>query len=174
MKAIDLGLSVNWADCNLGANSPSEVGNLYAWGKLTPKEKYTWENYRDWKYSGLYGPYKESHFMREIHKIEVYDDAVAFNYGDSWRIPTVDDFKELLTKCRWVPSKECGQYGYRIYGTTGQSIFLPSCNVENYWSATRMSSPQHAHVLAIRQNPPQLFYRSRFYGYNLRGVCKKM
>ena len=97
MKAIDLGLSVKWADRNLDASSPTDAGNLYAWAELTPKETFTWENYKHWSFSGKYGPYKEEHFNKEIHEIESCDDAIAYKYGKPWRIPTVDEFKELLS-----------------------------------------------------------------------------
>ena len=59
MQVVDLGLSVKWADRNLGATSPIDKGELYAWGELFPKEIYTWENYSDYLMSGPYGPYKK-------------------------------------------------------------------------------------------------------------------
>lgn len=171
MKAIDLGLSVKWADRNLGANSPTDAGWLYAWAELSPKDKYTWENYIDWKYSGKFGPFKECHFRKEIHQINYYNDVVTFKYGMPWRIPTANEFKELIDNCRWIKTIENNIAGYRIYGDNGNFIFLPTDNVEHYWSATRMKKPQYAIVLDIHYEKIQLFYRSRFYGFNIRGVC---
>ena len=170
MEAIDLGLSVKWADKNLDANSPTDAGGRYAWAELSSKDKYTWENYIDWKCAGKFGPFKEYHFRREIHQIESFDEAITFRYGKPWRIPTANEFKELINKCRWVKAIENNIAGYRIYGNNGNSIFLPTDNVESYWSATRMNEPQHAIVLDIHYKNVQLFYRSRFYGFNLRGV----
>lgn len=171
MQAIDLGLSVKWADRNLGANSPMEAGGLYAWAELSTKDKYTWENYKDWKYSGKFGPFKEYHFRREIHQIESSDDAITSKYGKPWRIPTATEFQELINKCRWVKTKENGKASFRIYGNNGNSIFLLTEGVEHYWSTTRMKEPQHAKVLDIHYSKVQMFYRARYYGFNLRGVC---
>ncbi len=171
MQAIDLGLSVKWTDRNLGANSPTDVGELYAWAELTPKKEYTWKNYKHWVCSGKFGPFLEKHFSREIHSIESFDDAVTHRYGKPWRIPTATEFEELIDKCKWVKTAENGKSGFRIYGNNGNSIFLPTEGVEHYWSATRMKEPQHARVLDIHYSKVQMFYRARFYGFNLRGVC---
>lgn len=170
MQVVDLGLSVKWADRNLGATSPIDKGELYAWGELFPKEIYTWENYSDYLMSGPYGPYKESHFRKKILRLTPLEDAVTYKYGQPWRIPTAQEFEELITKCKWVGEKG----GFRIYGLNGNSIFLPvystPCGLFAYWSATRMpTSPQHAKVLTIEKNI-KIAYRSRFYGYYLRGV----
>ncbi len=177
MKAIDLGLSVKWADRNLDASSPTDAGNLYAWAELTPKETFTWENYKHWSFSGKYGPYKEEHFNKEIHEIESCDDAIAYKYGKPWRIPTVDEFKELLSKCNWILTNENGTVGYRIYGKNNNSIFLPVCSniygYLDYWSATRMITPQHAQNLCTYSGNPRMKYRSRYYGFCLRGVYDK-
>lgn len=177
MQAIDLGLSVKWADKNLDAKFPSDMGGLYAWAELSPKDKYTWENYLDWKSSGPYGPYKEYHFRREIHQIGYYDDAIRCKHDKPWRIPTASEFEELISKCRWIKSQENGIAGYRIYGTNGNYIFLPiygnPVGFLNYWSSTRMSSPQHAINLDAYNGKPRMVYRARFYGFCLRGVYDK-
>lgn len=174
MIAIDLGLSVKWADRNLNASSPTDAGELYAWAELTPKEEFTWENYKYWSFSGKYGPYKEEHFNREIHIIQPCDDAITHRYGKYWRIPSANEFEELLSKCNWTPTTENGINGYRIYGNNHNSIFLPVCSIMygflNYWSATRMISPQHAKNLCTYGGKPQMKYRSRYYGFCLRGV----
>lgn len=176
MQAIDLGLSVKWADRNIDASCPSDRGGLYAWAEITPKDKYTWENYADWLYSGKYGPYKENHFRRRIYEIQPSDDAITCKYGKPWRIPTNKEFEELITKCRWEVTRDLGVPGHRIYGVNGNSIFLPifggPIEILNYWSATRMvSSPQHAINLDAYNQKPRMVYRSRFYGFCLRGVC---
>lgn len=175
MEAVNLGLSVKWADRNLDANYPSDTGGLYAWAEITPKDKYTWENYVDWLYSGKYGPYKENHFRRRIYEIKSCDDAITYKYGKHWRIPTNNEFEELISKCRWEKAQESNVLGYRIYGVNGNSIFLPICKNPigflNYWSATRMvSSPQHAINLDAYNREPRMVYRARFYGFCLRGV----
>ena len=62
MEAIDLGLSVKWADKNLDANSPTDAGGRYAWAELSSKVKYTWENLLGWICSGRFGPFYVFHF----------------------------------------------------------------------------------------------------------------
>ena len=175
MKAIDLGLSIKWANQNLGASSPTEAGERYAWAELAPKKEYKWENYKDWVASGLYGPYKESHFCRKIEKIQSADDAITHRYGKPWRIPTADEFKELLQNCRWVKTTENGMNGYRVYGKNNNSIFLPAGEVHSglvhYWSASRMvKNPQYAKILDLCNREPRIEYRSRCYGFYLRGI----
>lgn len=171
MQAIDLGLSVKWSDRNWGAYSPTDIGERCAWAELTSKNSYTWENYKYWVSSEKFGPFLENHFSRIIYSIEPCDDAITYRYGTPWRIPTATEFQELIDKCRWVKTKENGKAGFRIYGNNGNSIFLLTEGVEHYWSATRMKKPQHAKVLDIHYSKVQMFYRARFYGFNLRGVC---
>lgn len=149
MQTIDLGLSVKWADRNFGAYSPTDIGEQCAWAELTPKSKYTWDNYKYWVCSGIFGPFLENHFSKEIHSIDSEDDAITNRYDKPWRIPTATEFQELINKCRWVKTSECGIHGFRIYGYNGNSIFLPTEGVEHYWSVTRMKEPQHAKVLDI-------------------------
>lgn len=172
MQAVDLGLSVKWADRNLDANFPTDTGRLYAWAESLPKSIYIWENYKYWVCSGKFGPFLERHFSKEIHSIGPEDDAITNKYGKPWRIPTATEFQELINKCRWVKTTECGKSGFKIYGSNGNSIFLPADGVEHYWSATRMKEPQYAKVLDIHYSKVQMFYRSRFYGFNLRGSLR--
>lgn len=175
MQAIDLGLSVKWADRNLGAKSPGDVGDFYAWGEISTKSEYTWENYKDKIGQGMYGPYKESHFRSSIRRIDASRDAVTFKHGYPWRIPTSAEFQELINNCRWEYTGESKTRGYRIYGRNGNSIYIPAYGMPSfllkYWSANRCISPQHAEILELHsKRAPELFYRSRFYGFNLRGV----
>ncbi len=162
MHAIDLGLSVKWADRNLGANSPDEVGDLYAWGEIHPKSEYTWDNYSEMVEQGKYGPYKEYHFRSRIYKIDKSHDAMNFVHGDPWRMPTSDEFKELINNCRWVYTNESKSNGYRIYGKNGNYIYLPAYGMPifllKYWSANRTHKPQHAEILELYgKNAPYLF-----------------
>ena len=101
MEAIDLGLSVKWADRNLGANSPDEVGTFYAWAETSSKNDYSWETYEDMIDQGKYGPYKESHFKSGLFKIDSGHDAMTLKFGHPWRIPTLSF--EIL----WFQYKRC-------------------------------------------------------------------
>ncbi len=85
---VDLGLSVKWATCNVGASSPSDFGGYYAWGELTEKSSYTEEN------SKTYGDSSIS----DIGGNPQYDVATA-TWGSSWRLPTEHELQELIEKC---------------------------------------------------------------------------
>lgn len=129
-ESVDLGLSVNWATCNLGADSPSDYGDYYVWGMTNPGFQRTYST------SGT-----------SICGNPTADAATAA-WGDRWRMPTANECKELLNKCTWRWTTLNGVAGYRIEGRNGNSIFLPAAgyikdyNYEyvgtngNYWSGT--------------------------------------
>ena len=132
---VDLGLPSGtlWATCNIGANSPEEMGDKFAWGETTPKELYNIMNYRYCKRDERcltkyctrkrYGYDRFADDLTRLHKI---DDAATKNWGDDWRMPTSDEFDELAENCKSVWSKINGVEGYKMIGDNGNSIFLPS------------------------------------------------
>ena len=113
---VDLGLpsGLKWATCNVGANSPEEYGDYYAWGELEVKSAYTDVNsltyHKD--YSDISGN-------------PAYDVARA-KWGSSWRMPTEAEFKELIDNCKWEWTIREGKKGYNVIGSKGNSIFLPA------------------------------------------------
>ena len=111
---VDLGLSVKWATCNVGASSPSDYGNYYAWGETRTKSEYTVDN------SSTYGK-----SMGDISGDIRYDAARA-NWGGTWRLPTEAEMQELVDKCTWTWTSQGGHNGYRVTGPNGSSIFLPA------------------------------------------------
>ena len=133
---VDLGLSVKWATCNVGASTPSEYGNYYAWGETRTKSTYTTENCQTYKKS-----------MGDIAGRSQYDAARA-NWGGSWRMPTNAEFQELIDQCTWKKSSQGGRSGYKITSKNGNSIFLPAAGERDgssldyagklgyYWSST--------------------------------------
>ena len=112
-NAIDLGLSVKWADRNVGADSPEASGDYYAWGELTTKTEYNEYN------STAYG--KDTGV---ISGNATYDVATA-NWGDGWRLPTVDEINELMANCTFSWVEQNGVGGLLVEGN-GNSIFLPA------------------------------------------------
>ena len=110
--AVDLGLSVKWATCNIGAESPEDYGNYYAWGGT--KDSYLSSN------SVTYGVE-----MDDISGNAEYDTATA-NWGSSWRMPTYDEMEELVDSCTWEWTTQNDVNGYLVTGSTGNSIFLPA------------------------------------------------
>ena len=110
-KTVDLGLSVKWADRNVGASSSTDCGYYYAFGEITTKSEYSVDN------SVTYG----DEDLNSISGDATYDAATA-NWGSEWRMPTVTEFKELIDDCEWNWESN----GFRVTGSNGNSIFLPA------------------------------------------------
>lgn len=173
---VDLGLSVKWATCNIGASSPSDFGNYYAWGELQPKEDYLEKNCFTYR--------------KRVFKIsgdEKYD-AARVHWGGTWRLPTKREIKELIKKCKWELTIQNGKKGYRIIGPNGNYIFLPAGGFrygsylyfENefgfFWGdMTDMNVPENAYCMAFGEyeEPPfRAGWVLRQYGRNIRPVTK--
>lgn len=127
---VDLGLSVKWATCNVGANAPEEEGNQYAWGETSVKDDYTFSNYRYKRYAHIGNSYYNLYTLYGSIGGSQYDVATQ-NWGNFWSIPTPEIFEELISKCTWKLITINGVKGQRVTGPNGNSIFLP-CN--EYWS----------------------------------------
>lgn len=131
--AVDLGLSVKWANYNVGATAPEEYGDYYAWGETEPKETYTWENYKwcDYVSSSNYTLTKyctNSRYGTVDNKttLDSEDDVARVKWGDTWRMPTSEEIKELCSECTWIATTLNGVNGYQVTGSNGNSIFLPA------------------------------------------------
>ena len=113
---VDLGLpsGLKWATCNVGANSPEEYGDYYAWGETETKDEYTEEN------SYTYGVK-----MNDISGDPKYDVARK-KWGDNWRMPTYYEMEELIDLCFWEWKTKNGINGYKVTGWNHNSIFLPA------------------------------------------------
>ena len=112
---VDLGLSVKWATCNVGANTPEEYGNYYAWGETSTKSSYDDDNCKSWERS-----------MSDIRGNSSYDAARA-NWGSNWRLPTASEFEELIDNCDYQLTTQNGVEGMRFTSKrNGNSIFLPA------------------------------------------------
>lgn len=118
----DLGLSVIWADYNLGASSPWEPGDFFAWGETAPKTCYSLETYK-WGDPEVFAKNNEYTLTPE-------HDAASVNWGKGWRIPTIAEVQEFIgnTTSQWT--EENGVYGRRFYskvpGYEEKSVFLPA------------------------------------------------
>ncbi len=144
---VDLGLSVKWATCNVGADKPEDYGDYYAWGELTPKESYTWENYRFRtrgydegtvkfsKYTSLYYTSmldEDNRFFIADDKtqLDLEDDVAHVKWGGDWRLPTNEEMNELIDSCTWTWTTLNGVNGCLVTsnrpGYTDRSIFLPA------------------------------------------------
>ena len=120
-EAIDLGLSVLWAAFDVGATSPDEIGHLFAWGEIEPKEysQFTWSTYKFGGYSQLTKYCTEGAYGILDNKVtlDLEDDAANVHWGGDWRMPTVEEVTELIEKCKWS--------GYVYASGNGNSIHFP-------------------------------------------------
>ena len=116
---VDLGLSVVWATCNVGATRPSDRGHSFEWGK-------TIDHGDNFLSDALPKVYDGNPITKDISGDPEFDAARA-NWGGEWRMPTVDEMRELVDQCTWEWERYEGKYtqGYRVTGPNGQSIFLP-------------------------------------------------
>lgn len=152
---VDLGLSVKWATCNVGASSPSDYGGYYAWGETSTKSRYDWSNCFDCLDStgDSWGTYKLGGQTR-ITPTSGHDTARE-NWGSTWRMPTDAENEELCKKCKWTWTSKNGYNGYVVKGPNGNSIFLPAAGYRSgtdtyyvgecgyYWSSTLSSSKSY-------------------------------
>ncbi len=131
---IDLGLSVKWATCNIGATTPEAAGVFFAWGETTSKtEENKWVDYEHcngmWNTLTKYcfmSNYGQDGYTDELTVLESEDDAATVNWGEDWRMPTRTECQELVDNCTWTVSEQNGVKGFVVTGENGNSIFLPA------------------------------------------------
>ena len=131
-NAVDLALPSGtlWADRNVGADSPEDYGDYFAWGETEPKSTYNLSTYK-WCRGSYYTMTKyctKSSNGTTDNKtvLDLEDDAAYVNMGTEWRMPTSDELKELHNNCTWIWTTQSGTNGYRVTGPNGKSIFLPA------------------------------------------------
>ena len=164
---VDLGLPSGtlWATCNIGADSPEEYGDYFAWGETEPKEYYSWNTYK-WcngsndtmtKYC-TDSSYGDSGFTDGNTELDLDDDAAYVNWGSSWRMPSLEQQQELVDNCTWTWANYNGQNGYMLAGPNGNTLFLPASGRRwggaldtgrngFYWSRTlRADNSRYAYI----------------------------
>lgn len=159
--AVDLGLSVKWANANLGAKAHYESGDFYAWGEVEPKAEYTWSNYKWGNGADTYSSIKFTKYCSSKlpkywagtgnpdnkFRLDPEDDAAHVKLRGNWRSPTTDDVEELRKtmvnpdyKWEWISSG--GHSGLNVtYLVNGESVFFPTTMVTSdgvergiYWT----------------------------------------
>ena len=194
---VDLGLPSGtlWATCNIGATSPEEYGNYFAWGETKPYDKngkttFSWSTYK-WcngsdntqtKYntSSSYGT------VDNKTELDLEDDAAYVNWGKQWRMPSLEQFWELInssyTTTTWTTQN--GVYGRLITSkTNGNSLFLPAAGYRvdtslylagsrgDYWSRTLYAGdPDSARRLHFYSSDIYAGDYGRFFGLSVRPV----
>lgn len=129
---VDLGLSVKWATCNIGAETPEEYGEFFAWGEVEPKENYSWRTYKWSNITGSiltkYNTESSCGTVDNKTQLDISDDAASANWGGDWRMPTAAEWEELRRECTWTWNNK----GYRVTSDiNGKSIFLPAAGTMN-------------------------------------------
>ena len=176
---VDLGLSVKWATCNVGANSPEAYGDYFAWGETSTKETYDEDNYATYGLSK--SELQSQGYIDGAGNLNPQYDAAAANWGGDWRMPTYDELNELISKCNWVWTTQNGVKGYKVTSKkNGNSIFLPgagyrsesslhAANYGHYWSSSRRSNG--AYLIFFSSFGPAVDYNDHYYsGRSVRPV----
>lgn len=186
---VDLGLpsGLKWATCNVGAESPEDYGDYFAWGETSPKSDYDTYKYYSSSTDELTKYCTDSDYGPTDTKttLDLIDDAARVNLGGSWRMPTSAEQDELREKCTWNWTTLNGIKGYKVASkSNGNSIFLPAAgyrdgadvysvgSLGDYWSSSLGSdSPDGACSLGFDSDGVNWYYDDRFYGHTVRAVC---
>lgn len=137
-NCVDLGLNSGllWAKCNMGTTDPTELGDYYAWGEISPnKKEYYSSNYKHFKVKSNIEVLKYNEKDGKT-VLDLNDDAARANIGAGYRIPTKEDWEELLEDCKWEavtttlpeimdPSQTKAIARWKVTGPNGNSIVLP-------------------------------------------------
>lgn len=195
---VDLGLpsGLKWAKCNLGAPKPSEPGDHYAWGETDPKAEYTWATYKwmqagqseakyitkytiaDGETGGIWYDSSGAFIGDNKTALVAADDAATAKLGSPWRMPTIDEFQELIDKCTWTWTTQDGVNGYQVDGPNGNAIFLPagylvigSYRAGYYWSSS-LSTTESDCAYSLDLNSDRYFIARtyRYFGCTVRPV----
>ena len=192
---VDLGLPSGtiWATRNVGASSPEDYGDYFAWGETAPKDYYYWTTYKWYKwyqnnnYSGYTkyctrSDYGYNGFVDNKTELDPEDDAAYVNWGSSWRMPSVEQIQELCDNCTWQWTQRNGVNGQLVTGPNGNTLFLPAAGdrwEESlpgagsngwYWSRTLNRGSSGAYYLNFSSDRVYWSISYRFDGYSVRAV----
>ena len=183
---VDLGLSVKWATCNVGASNPEDYGNYYAWGETSTKETYDEDNCPTF---GLFelsiSQLQAQGYIDGEGNLTSQYDAARANWGGNWRMPTETEMRELIDKCNWEWTTQNGVYGYKVEGPNGNSIFLPAVGLRDgpslyyaggngiYWSSTpREYGGYGAYGLGFGSDSHYVIDNFRYHGLSVRSILE--
>ena len=195
-QAIDLGLSVKWASCNISATFPEDTGDYFAWGEVETKD-YFGETY---KWGDVYVTGEATKYNVEDGLVQLLpeDDAARVNLGGKWRMPTREEYQELIDNCTYEYCILNGVKGCKFISKINSNwIFFPQTGYieqdevdlgwsSNYWSSSRASFQDYAEMSvqfgwafgipawgdSIPTTAPSCGYLTcRSDGNNIRPVC---
>ena len=191
---VDLGLpsGTKWATMNVGADSPEDYGDYFAWGETTTKSTYNWSTYK-WcndSYNTMTKYCTSSSYGTVDNKtiLDLSDDAAYVNWGSSWRMPTKAEYDELINTSytTWTWTTQNGVKGYKVTSkTNGNSIFLPAAGCRDnsdlynagfgggYWSSSLSTGNSYdACNLDFYSDEVDSYYGNREYGQSIRPVLR--
>lgn len=195
---VDLGLpsELLWATCNVGADSPEDYGDYFAWGETETKSTYNWSTYKwcNGSYNTLTKYNTKSNYGTVDNKttLEFSDDAARANWGGSWRMPTEAEFQELInnTNKTWTTVDGVGGWKCANKSDASDYIFLPAAgyrketsldsagSIGDYWSSSLCTlstsstdNPSYGRRLYFNSNVFSMYDSNRYDGYTVRPVC---
>jgi len=187
--AIDLGLSVLWGKCNLGADAPEDLGKYYSWGAVQSVPNMDWNDYicSEYQCGTDSDPiYAAGYFERMDIAGSEFDQPHVL-LGTGWKLPTNEEFQELIDKCDWTRTTIGSTNGFKVTGANGNSIFLPDNGYGMpgghghsdyngggyYWSSTIASKTKGGTLHFVAPNQKTITSNVRCYGQRIRPVFKR-
>lgn len=189
---VDLGLpsGLKWATYNVGAKKATEYGDYFAWAETVAKKEFSNANYK-W-YDSETNDYTKYVTLKYDSLLVAEDDAASVNWGETWRMPTDAELKELKEGCTWeVISDFDGKGVSGDLGTSiknGNTIFIPFAgicetgvglqrkDIVGYYLSSSRSATYAGYACSYRfflENMNISKYEdSRYYGYSVRAVSK--
>ena len=169
-NCVDLGLASGllWGKCNMGTTDPTKPGDYYAWGETETKKKYA-ENYKFYGKSSLKDGVIKYNRRDGKMVLELEDDAANVVLGVGYRIPTKEDWKELLDECTWEaetftapiewdPSQKKFIKLWKVTGPNGNSIILPNSNGYKFEKGYEKEDYTFYTTSTLRPRNEPLFY----------------
>ena len=171
-QAVDLGLSVKWASCNIGASVPNGYGSYYSWGETDTKSSYGWSRYK-WSNGSpdTITKYNSNDYYGIVdNKIVLFssDDVAHVKFGGKWRIPTSEDWDELIRNCIIEYKYMYGAYGWLVTSNkNGASIFLPFPGIKDgeYFNAAGYSGSYWSSSLYVDEPSKAKYVRFDYNGF---------
>lgn len=181
--AIDLGIGVKFACCNIGASAPEKYGDYYAWGETKKKYRFSTLNYKH----GGNKSYRAYHDIGNDISGTQYDVAHV-NWQGNWRLPSKEQMELLKDRCKkeWVTYKRVE--GMRFIGPNGNSIFMPASGSSwydetkyvgysgEYWSSTYSTEKSNgygdAYILGFDNSEIDMYHIDRAAGVSVRPVTE--
>ena len=193
---VDLGLPSGtlWATCNVGATTPEGYGDYFAWGETESKTTNNWITYKYANYTSCSGPQLTKYcnyssfgyngFTDTLTILLPEDDAATANWGDGWRMPTMDQWRELRDNTNVAWTTRNGVYGRLYTANNSNTLFLPAAGYYRFegslydagscgafWSSSLYAgNSYYAWVFYFDSDNCHLNHKIRYQGLSVRPV----